>query len=57
MKILGLMIGNALAYHAGLLLTLMGYEGGSSILMATLGIATAYILSRYVHDMEKILMG
>lgn len=56
MRILGFMVGNAIAYHAGLLLTLMGYEGGPGILMATLGVAAAYILTHYAHNMEKILI-
>ncbi len=52
-RTLGLMVGNALAYHIGLVLTLMGFEGGLGILMATTNLAMAYLLSKYVQGLQR----
>ncbi len=50
-----LMVGNALAYHIGLLLIAMGFDGGVGILMATTNLAMAYLLSKYVHGLQRFL--
>jgi len=50
-----LMVGNALAYHVGLVLTLMGFDGGVGILMATTNLAMAYLLSKYVQGLQRSL--
>ncbi len=55
MRTLGLMVGNALAYHVGLVLTLMGFDGGVGILMATTNLAMAYLLAKYVQGLQRSL--
>ncbi len=55
MRILEIMIANALIYHIGLALTLMGVSGGVGILMATTNLAMAYLLLRYAHHLQRIL--
>jgi len=55
LRTFGLMVGNALAYHVGLVLTLMGFDGGVGILMATTNLAMAYLLARYVQGLQRSL--
>ncbi len=55
MRTFELMVGNALAYHIGLVLTAMGFDGGVGILMATTNLAMAYLLSKYVHGLQRSL--
>ncbi len=54
MRIFGIMMGNALAYNAGLILTLMGVSGGISLMVATTNFALIYLISRYAHEVQKL---
>ncbi len=55
LRIFNVMIGNALAYHVGLALTLMGVGGGISLMIATTNFALIYLINRYSHEIQRIL--
>ncbi len=53
---LRLMLGNALAYYLGLFLMLWGVDSGLSMMVATTNVAFAYLMSKYVHMLQRFVI-